>query len=185
MKLWCCVGGGRGEIEWFGFINWVTTSLDTTPSGAEVSKTSVEAESSFQFYPDFEVKVLLIDQLSWWGRLALCRTWSHALVPFINCLLDGKQSNHSFRLQKALSAIGWRLLRLIQTSLSFLAHSFRLIFNKIINLGILRTIALKDEHLDDLSSSERLLSGIQARDQVLQRAYWPPYGDWEADVSSA
>ena len=38
-------------------------------------------------------------------------------------------------------------------------------------------IALKDEHLDDLPSSERLLSGIQARDQVLQRAYWPPHGD--------
>ena len=47
-----------------GFINCVTTSLDTTPSGAEVSKTSVEAESSFQFYLHFEVKVLLIDQLS-------------------------------------------------------------------------------------------------------------------------
>lgn len=61
--------------------------------------------------------------------------------------------------------------------LSFIAQSFRLIFNKIINLGILRTIALKDEHLDDLPSSERLLSGILARNQVLQRAYWPPHGD--------
>ena len=65
---------------------------------------------------------------------------------------------------KALSAIGRSIPRLIQTSSSpVISVNFQ---HKIINLGMLRSIAIKtqNERLDGLLSSEPLLSGIQERD---------------------
>ena len=66
------------------------------------------------------------------------------------------------------AVIGQSIPRLIQTSSSPVISVN--IQHKIINLGMLRSIAIKtqNERLDGLLTSEPLLSGIQARDQVLQ-----------------
>ena len=66
------------------------------------------------------------------------------------------------------AVIGQSIPRLIQTSSSPVISVN--IQHKIINLGMLRSIAIKtqNESLDGLLTSEPLLSGIQARDQVLQ-----------------
>ena len=67
---------------------------------------------------------------------------------------------------KALSAIGRNIPRLIQVSSSpVISVNF---LHKIINLGMLRSSAIKtqNERLDGLLSSDPLLSGIQARDHI-------------------
>ena len=84
---------------------------------------------------------------------------------------------------KALNAIGGSLPCLIKTSLSLLIHSFWLIFKRIIKPGLLRSTLLRaysklcdrNEPSDGLPSCDPLLSGIQARDWVLQRACYPQH----------
>ena len=84
---------------------------------------------------------------------------------------------------KALNAIGGSLPCLIKPSWSLLIHSFWSIFKRMIKPGLLRSTLLRaysklcdrNESSDGLPSCDPLLSGIHARDWVLQRACYPQH----------